>query len=570
MLCYGERMPECPWCQAPVTEPRFPCRSCGRRPKDHVSFSAQQAGAAAAPLPAPAAAALLDAPAEPAFELDFAQPAAASPSPVASAHPSPVPDIPDLILETRPRPSGKPAGQVAPPTDPNKPPSLAPPPAKPAPRKLAAATASSSFDEGMDLTDGPGGGSIDLAGDAAPEWTGGTGSPAAAAPSGPRGAAAKPASSALAATDDGGLAAARALAAYGDAPRDWWKTPFYAYHVLMRQRELRSALATKRVEVEKARAASDDALVVLAERGRTLAATKDIYKKLLDPVAVAESALRERDGALAAATEAHKRETSGLDASIAAEEHELAGARAEEKAYADQFAAADAVRQRADARVKRIDIELRAAVARAGGGAGAARGGGGESGPPSARAPEGEVLARTAEREARLAELEQAMPAVTEATQKLTAARRRVTGIQQKILAVKNQRASLEDQFKKRGEAHGAGVASAQKAVREAMVALGRAIGGDELTFGPDWNEPRVEIHALDTKTAAREDEALLHVMALDAHDRSAVQKGLALVAGACALVALLVAIPVVLAVAGGGKPQHRPQIPEGSTEISE
>jgi hypothetical protein len=418
--------------------------------------------------------------------------------------------------------------------------------------------ASSAFDDDADLMK-PGGASFDLD-------FGAAGAPATgAAPALAPGALLPgvPAPSSLFHSEDGGKAKAARLGDYGDAPAEWWKAPAYAYRVKMRQLDLRRDLVRKRAELEAAQGAVEDALVILAERGRKSIETKDSYSKLLGAVISAEHTLRERDSALAAEADAHAKATAGLDAQISQHEAELAGARAEEKGYNDVFERVDAVRQRADAKVKRIDIDLRAAIARAGGAAG--RKSLSDGSPASGRnpgagvLPDAEVQARTAEREARLAELDASMPAVTEAAQKLTVARKKTAGIEQKMLVVKNERASLENQFRRRGAAHGKQVALAQKDVRVAMAALGRAMAVDTATFGAEWAETRAEIGTLDKAVTAKDDDVMLHVMALDAHDAPTVSKGLGLAVGAVVFLLLLVLIPVGLNVASNLRPPPKP-----------
>jgi hypothetical protein len=562
-------MPACPWCQAPVTDLRFPCRSCGRRPKDHVSQAA-----AAAPHAAPQRQAepeeleLLGAPAgeedipllEPLPE-DQDIPLLEPPPPEAPAF-----EVPDLALPTPPPKRGAPAAAAARPqpvqsapvaASGGKVPSFAPPPVAQAKKKAPAPAGVSAFDDGMEMM-GADHGSIELGTghtsgamgppeslrsegpkSELPEWArvSAVGAPAPA-PGAPRVA---PVSSVMM-SEDGGRGVALRLADYGEAPAEWWKAPFYAYRVKMRQMELRRELAARRVDLEAAQAAVDDALVVLAERVRPELMHKEAYAKLLGPVISAENALRERDGELAAATEAHKRQTSGLDQRIAQHERELAVERAEEKALSDAFDRADAIRQRAEAKIKRIDIDLRAAVARANAGASVP---GLKAADVSQSDPE--VVARTAERQARVAELEQAMPAVTAASQPLTVQRKKVTAIEAKMLAVKNERAGLEAQFKKRGAAYGAEVAKAQKEVRIATAALGRAVALDEATFGAAWTEARAEIATLDKAVAARDDDVMLHVMALDVHDAKKVSTGITLVAAALVAFVCLLALPVVV-----------------------
>ncbi len=540
----------CPWCQAPVTEERFPCPSCGRRPKDHVLRSAETVRAASPLKPAERALERDDVPGQPPPDLE-------------------VPDLKVPSLAPPPmKPRAAPPAAVAAPFG-GKVPSFAPPAQAP---KKAAAPSGFSFDDGMEMT-GNDLGSIELGSSdggmigaqpspesrssgpasAQPEWaqTPSIGTPAA--PGAPR---VVPVSTVMM-SEDGGRGAATRLAAYGEPPDEWWKAPFYAYHVKTRQMDLRKNLVARRADHEKALSAVSDALVVLAERVRRGILNNEAYAKLQGAVIHAENTLRERDSELAAATDAHKRQTGGLDEKIAEHEAELAGARAEEKSYAAVFERVDAVRQRADAKLKRIDIDQRAAVARANPVAAGVPGR--KPGAPDLSDPE--VAARTAERDARLAELEQSMPAVTEAAQNLAVARRKVTGIEQKMRGVKNERAALENQFKKRAGTHGAQVAAAEKDVRNAMAALGRAVSLDVATFGAEWTEARAEIAALDWAAAARDDGVMLHVMALDVHDAPTVQKGLGLAAAVLAIMLGLAALPFVIHALNAPPPPPPPPV---------
>jgi len=473
--------------------------------------------------------------------------AAVAPAPEA---PPPVLEVPDLALapRTQPRPvrpspiAPTPAIAPSPSESASKVPSFAPPPMKPAARKPAAPgqVTAGSFDE-MDMMSNDFG-SIDLEGESGRQPNGKAKTesvaPAAVAPTGMT----------LLLSEDGGRAAAVRLGAYGDVPDAWWKTPAYAYRVKMRQLELRRILAARRETLTAAQSATDDILVGLAERGRRLLSQKDSYSKLLGAVISAEHALRERDSALAAETDVHRQKTAGLDARIALLEAELAGAKAEEQACDDVFARVDAIRQRADAKVKRVDIELRSALARAM-----------PAGVPGAGGMTEEinaaVAARTAERDARLAEIEQAMPAVVEATQKLAVARRKSTAVEHTVLVAKNERAAMEANFRKRGAAHGAEVARAQKEVRAAMALLGRTAAADSSTFGAEWSDARRQLVALDQTTAARDDDVMLHVMALDACDPAKVRTGIGLILGGLGLLIVLALLPLAIRLATPAPP---------------
>jgi len=463
-------------------------------------------------------------------------------APPVAAHPVSAPPV-------AAHPVSAPVLEAAPGDDPPKLPSFAPPPLKASPKKAAEAGSGGmgSFDD-LELQ-GNDFGSIDLAGDASP--------PAVVEPHGPPSARAAadvpvtpPKEPSILQADDGGHDAAMKLADYGDPPTAWWNAPLYAYHVMMRQQALKHALVEKRASLAKARTAADDAVAAFAERGRKVMAASDAYSKKLGALTVAEHGLREKDGALASESDAHAQKIAGFDERIAALEAELAAARAEEKAHSANFVRVDDIRQRADAMVKRAEIDLRNAVARLG-----------PSAVPGvdASAADPTVAAKTAERDARKAELAQAMPAVLDLTQTLTVARRKVTAAEEKVLAAKNERAAVEAAFKKRGAAHGAVVAKAQEEVRAAMAALGRAALNDHASFGREYDELRKEIAALDKVVSARDDDVELHVLAMGVHDRPTVKNGIAVVAAAVGLLIALMLLPLLFV---GGSPKPPPQLP--------
>jgi hypothetical protein len=245
-------------------------------------------------------------------------------------------------------------------------------------------------------------------------------------------------------------------------------------------------------------------------------------------------------------------------------EAEVTGARAEERSYGAHFARVDEVRQRAEAKLKRAEIELRGAASRSAAPP-SRRSGRDVSAPASVRKPQSppepeeldpEVAARAAERDARKLEFEQSLPAVTEVMQHVAAARRKVAGLEEKLLSVKNERAAVEVQFRRRGAKQGAEVAKAQQGVHMALAALGRAITVDPGSFGGAWTDARNEVAELDKVAARRDDDVMLHVMALDAHDRPMVNLGLGLVVGVVVLMLTLATLPFLLG-SQGGPPQR-------------
>ncbi len=156
---------------------------------------------------------------------------------------------------------------------------------------------------------------------------------------------------------------ARALADYGEAPTKPWLAPIYAFRVLTRRAELKRLLATARDEAKRAASRSEDVFVSFAERARAVLEKTPGQTRGLEEVVAAEALLRSRDGALAGEMDAMRARLSSIDSRITSLEGELLAAQADEKRVADELAQVVAVRERADTKMKRAEIEIRNATA---------------------------------------------------------------------------------------------------------------------------------------------------------------------------------------------------------------
>jgi hypothetical protein len=153
---------------------------------------------------------------------------------------------------------------------------------------------------------------------------------------------------------------ARSLADYGDAPKNIFYAPLYAYRVLKRQADLKKALIGRREEANVALAAAEDAMVSLGERVRPRAASDPACSAILSALKQAEELVRSRDHSLAREQDAHNERLASMDARAVKLEQELLAAKAEERKTAAEHADAVATLQRAEAKLKRAEIELRA------------------------------------------------------------------------------------------------------------------------------------------------------------------------------------------------------------------
>jgi hypothetical protein len=152
---------------------------------------------------------------------------------------------------------------------------------------------------------------------------------------------------------------ARLLGNYGEPPKGWLKTGLYAWRVLRRRRELRTALEVRRQEAARAQEDLDDALVALATLVRPLLTEHPDYAEAVDGLRRAEGILEARHRILAADTDADATRLASADADIAKLDAEKDQAQIEERVTATDLAEAQAELTREEGLLKRAESELR-------------------------------------------------------------------------------------------------------------------------------------------------------------------------------------------------------------------
>jgi hypothetical protein len=152
---------------------------------------------------------------------------------------------------------------------------------------------------------------------------------------------------------------ASALGAYGDPPRHLWEAPMYAYRVYKRQGELRRELAARRNEAQQAATQLEDALVAFGERVRGVAESMPFYIRTFDPIRALEAQIRSLDGVAAAEMDQHRARMKEVGAKVTQAEQALSQLQLEERRLAEDLAQAEAAMQRAQAKLKRAEIEMR-------------------------------------------------------------------------------------------------------------------------------------------------------------------------------------------------------------------
>ena len=339
-------MPVCPFCQADIAMPNLPCAGCGKLMRDHPSLSAGKHSSV--------------------------QPAARGSGQVVAVRALPSDgEGPELDLSSRhaPKPVVK-APSLPPasvPRKPSAPRTLGSSAAAPAKPVQAPGVGGAVFDEDDIFSPGGGAGeAIELEMPLGGPGAGLSGAPAvktlAPAPQasmvplarGPLGNAHDP-------SDE--ESEARALADYGDSPDSFWQAPLYAYRVKTRQSELRRQLGERKADLARAKKSEEQAQVAFAERARPIATRLEGYSQVLAPIASAENVMMQRDGALSADLDSHKGRLAVIDERVHGFSVELDTAKAEERDIEAKLTEADAIRQRAEAKLKRAEIEIRSATA---------------------------------------------------------------------------------------------------------------------------------------------------------------------------------------------------------------
>jgi hypothetical protein len=304
---------------------------------------------------------------------------------------------------------------------------------------------------------------------------------------------------------------ARVLADYGPKPDGFWNAPMYAYRVMTRRSALQRDLATKKTEAERALKRYEDALVALGERARGTAPTNAIER-----VKQAEDLLRSRDGALAQSMDAHKGVLAEIDARLGAAEAELARARQDEAKAQAVREGAEQDFQRADAKVKRLEIEIRNGAAN-----------------------------KSAERDALALDAQQKGAVRVDADKKLAEHKRVAAVAQAKADSVSNERAQQEAKFSRASGTRNAGVDDAQRHLRAALVELGRTVLSDP-SAAAELAHAKEEITRLDTQAQKSTSDVALHESAIGSFDAPQVFLGMILVGVALLLVVVLILFPFI------------------------
>jgi hypothetical protein len=464
-----------------------------------------------------------------------------------------LPEVPDLVLDVPPAPRASgvaPATRVSAAPAPPAGPDLDVPAAPSIARSLAAQGARTSLDDDEELLGAGAGVSLDLdlgvdrppASGPAPAIPPPAGSGRAPSPQEASGRSLSPSppsdrslpESSAPPTD---RAAVAALAGFGEVPsKAPWLAPLYAYRVWVRRAELERELVRRRDQARLARSQAEEELLGFAARVRPraegVAASFAPIAAALDVLHRAETSLRASDPTTAAALDEHAQAASARAARAAGLAQALEAALAAEREAEALVAPHREARARVDERQRRIEDDIRGAMAQLG-----------QEDDPGRRAQLEAQIARAAAERDRVG-LELRASALLAEEARLGEARATVAALRAEREALARDEQVAAESLLRRLGLRGGPMDDARRALREALVALGAAVVGEPAALGdPVSRDPAAKTLAHVRKL---EEAVVLHERAREAYDKPTVMLGLGIAAGVVALLVLLLLFPFI------------------------
>ena len=322
-----------------------------------------------------------------------------------------------------------------------------------------------------------------------------------------------------------------ATADFGPAARGWLDAPAYAWRVRQRRAALRGEVDRLRQQRAEAEQAKMERLAQLVRVIQKLAAPSDQAKALLAPLAALDQTAAARDAALKGVSASYAESVAEIDTKIAALEDEQAKLEILVQSAQAELERRGESRARAEAKSKRVDIELRAAHEAARVAAG-----------PNAKLVPPEIAPRIValeeEKAVRAAELKPLAAAFSSAEQELHERETPVREIRHRIASLRAERQKVEDTSARQLAVRSEGV---QQVERERLLAYAE-VARQLLTTCTD--EVPIEHRALAAQAtelvASRSHDLEKHARALASADPAAERRGLILIALAIGAVVVL------------------------------
>lgn len=329
------------------------------------------------------------------------------------------------------------------------------------------------------------------------------------------------------------------VADYGAAPNSALGAPGYAYRVYARRGPLRRALTEHAAALRAGEAERDAALATLATELRPALEASEGFRRLLEPVREIERLAGDRSTALSQADAGYREQMAGFDAELVRLQGALSTAATATSAAQARADASNNELRRAEAKLKRVQIEIRGTLDVARQAVGPA---GGEMPPAQA--------AQLAEQQARLRALEPEVAGVRASHDGVLASLHAAQGEQRALEAqlgqLARQKTAASGALEKQLSARAAGVSEAEEQRRQALADVSRAVLAARGSLGVP--EPTLAaLRDLDKRVLAAAVRLETHLRALDSFDRERARQGVLLVLGALGMVVLAIVLKAVL-----------------------
>jgi len=329
------------------------------------------------------------------------------------------------------------------------------------------------------------------------------------------------------------------LADYGPAPSSAHLTPAYAYRVFTRQRELKQRLLLLVTERDIAEAEREATLAELARTVRPAAEQVDAFRRFFAPLVELEQVASQRGQALSSVNAELGAHSATFDAELTQLAEQVSAQQTLEQEAERVHAEREQLAQRAEAKLRRVHIEIRAVthVAEQ------------KLGPEGGQIPEAEAaqLAILRQRAAGIQpEVAQTKADLEQAKQSLGQARGRLDALRQNERLTSRKKQAVGAHYQKELQVRSAGLGESETQQRSALAELGRAVlaAHGSVPVAAPWLE-RVRAASERADQLIRRCETQRR--ALDAYDRAKVALGVRLACTALGLILLLIVLKIVL-----------------------
>ncbi len=329
------------------------------------------------------------------------------------------------------------------------------------------------------------------------------------------------------------------LADYGSAPHSVHLTPVYAYRVFTRQRELKQQLASLCAERDRAQLERETTLAELARSVRPIAQQMDGFRRFFTPLIELEQVASQRGQALSSINAELGAHSNTFDAELTQIAEQISAQQVLEQEAARMRAEREQLAQRAEAKLKRVHIEMRAVthVAEQ------------KLGPQGGQIPEPEatqLITLKQRAEAIQPEVTQAKTELDQAKLGLGQARGKLDALRQAERVTARKKQAVRERYGKELQARGASLSESETQQRTALAEVGRAVlaAGGSVPVAAAWLE---RVRASSERADRLIFKSETQRRALDAYDRTRVTQGVRLACTALALVIVLLVLKIAL-----------------------